>query len=573
MLIINKDKLRCPECGAPTRIAIAMDGGYSRYWMKCSKCPTYIDTYIPLPHQEAIHRDPARYILNGGGYGSGKTESSIKDRQKKGLITPGGQTLFGAPTMPQLNATLKKDFESDMPLDFIKRYSAKENTFTLINSHEYLYRSFDDPHKLRSLNLSDFVIVEGSGASYATFSQLQNRLRNRAATILERDAQGNPIFEQDEEGNWAPRIKFDWRAGTIETNPDPGWVKTQFLLSSGTVKFYYPNESFEEYRYENINPNMSTYIVPTKANYMLPPTYIKEQTIGKPNWWINRYFKGSFAYAEGLVYPEFSTAIVDPFMIPKNWKRVIAMDYGISDNTHFVFLAIDPIDRIAYVYDELIIQSGSIREITTQYRKKLREIPEGGLFRTPVMDQRSMDKRQSLDAQTKLGELFLNEGVIFDPAQMDLDSRVLRTNTLIDLGQLKIFNTCTGLIKEGLNYKFPEKDLDKPGKNTDKPEDKRNHGVNALEFAVMELPHNLATADFMAYNRGGKSLTAVQPPKQKPRYTGFDPLGDNVKESSGFAIGGEMDGIDSFYNNYGSDIYYGSLEFEDDIGEDDLDID
>jgi ssDNA-binding Zn-finger/Zn-ribbon topoisomerase 1 len=577
MYIINKDKLRCPTCGAPMRRAIAIDGGYSRYWMRCSRapaCKTYIDTYIPLPHQKAIHKDTARYILNAGGYGSGKTESSIKDRQKKGLITPGGQTLFGAPTMPQLNATLKKDFESDMPIDFVKRYSAKDNKFFLINQHEYLYRSFDDPHKLRSLNLSDFVVVEGSGTKYATFTQLQNRLRNSAATIIERDEKGNPIFEQDEEGNWHPRVKFDWRAGTVETNPDPGWVKTHLLLQSGNVHFYKPSESFEEYRYENINPNISSYIVPTKANFMLPPNYVEEQTINKPNWWIKRYFKGSFAYAEGLVYPEFSTAIVDAFPIPKNWKHIIAMDYGISDNTHFIFGAIDPNARICYLYDELIMNSASIRAIANEYRKKLRAIPEGGLLKTPVMDQRSMDKRQSFDGQTKLGELFLEEGIIFDPAQMNVDARILRVNTFIESGQLKIFATLKGLIKEGLDYKFPEKDLDKPGKNTDKPMDIRNHGVNAMEFLVMELPHNLATADFTVYNRVGRAITEPTRAPRKPRYTGYDPLGDNTaQQTRGFALGGEMDGIDSFYNNHGTDMYHSTAEFEDDIGEDDLDLD
>ncbi len=572
MIVINKDKLRCPECGAATRRAISIDGGYSRYWTKCVKCPTYIDTYIPLPHQEELHKDPARYLLSAGGYGSGKTESSIKDRQKHGVITPIGQTLFGAPTMPQLNSTLKKDLESDFPLDFVKHYSAKENKFTLLNGHEYIYRSFDDPHKLRSLNLSSFVMLEGSGTKYITFTQLQNRLRNIAATILEKDEDGNPIFEQTEDG-WAPKIKYDWRKGTIETNPDPGWVKRNFLLNSGTVRFYHASDSYEEYDYTDINPNMSTYIVPTRANYMLPPTYIKEQTINKPAWWVKRYFKGSFAYAEGLIYPEFSSAIVKPFQIPKHWRRLIAMDYGISDNTHFIFIAIDPDNRIAYAYDELVMNSASINAISTEYRRKLKDIPQGGLYKTPVMDQRSMDKRQSFDAQTKLGDLFLDEGIIFDPAQMDVDSRVLRTNTLISLGQLKIFNTLVGLIKEALDYRFPEKDLDNLGKNTDKPTDKRNHGVNALEFAVMELPHNLATGDLMAYNRGGKPFTAVTPPKAKPRYTGYDPLGDNTTSSNGFGMGGEELGIDDFYNNYSNNLYDGFIESEDDIGEEDLDLD
>lgn len=573
MLLINKEKLRCPECGAPTTKAIAIDGGYSRYWMKCIKCRTYIDTYVPLPHQADLHSDAARYLLTAGGYGSGKTESSIKDRQKHGVITPDGQTLFGAPTLPQLNSTLKKDFESDMPIDFVKRYSAKDNKFTLLNGHEYLYRPFDDPHKLRSLNLTSFVILEGSGTKYATWTQLQNRLRNSAATIVELDDKGNPIFEQNEDGDWYPRIKYDWRKGTVESNPDPGWIKSDFLLSSGTVRFYSPTESYEEYPYENINPNMSTYIVPTKANYMLPPTYIAEQTINKPKWWVKRYFLGSFAYAEGLVYPEWSSAIVDTFPIPRNWKRLIGMDYGISANTHFVFLAIDPINRIGYAYKELIINSASIKEISNAYKMELREIPQGALLKTPVMDQRSMDKRQAFDAQTKLGDLFLDEGILFDPAQMNVDARILRLNTFIESGQLKIFRTLTGLNKEALDYKFPEKDIDKPGKNTDKPIDVRNHGINALEFVVMELPHNLATADFTVYNRVGRAIVDSRTTQIKRPSNVYNPFDETQKDNRGFSLGGEMDGIDNFYNNYNDNMYHGFIESEDDSDEDDLGFD
>ena len=154
--------------------AIAIDKSESDFYMRCSKqeCPTYLDTFIPTDYQEMMHRDNARQLLAAGGYGSGKTSFDYKDSIKHMLITPKGRSLFGAPTYPQLNGTLKKDFEGDFPAGLVKSIRKKDNEMTLINHHEVIYRSFDDPHKLRSLNLSSFSIVEASGTKYRIFLQI-----------------------------------------------------------------------------------------------------------------------------------------------------------------------------------------------------------------------------------------------------------------------------------------------------------------------------------------------------------------------------------------------------------------
>lgn len=555
MIKINKEKLRCPECGSNMHPSLNLNGGDSEFWMQCENCPTYIDTYIPMPHQAIMHEDPARYVEVAGGYGTGKTLFDVKDKEKHMLITKNGRTLFGAPTMPQLRPTLKKDFEDDFPIDFVDKVSKNENSVRLINGHELLYRSFDDPHKLRSLNLSSFVILEGSGSKHSVFTQLQNRLRNKAATIVQLDEHGDEVWDENENGEWAPVYVADWRKGTIETNPDPGWVKSEFLECSGRVYLHDKMLFEEKYNYHDINPAMSTHIAPTKVNYNLPANYIEEQSKGKPAWWVKRYFHGSFSYAEGLVYPSFADTIVPAFKIPKNWKRIIAMDYGINDNTHFVFGALDKINHIMYIYQELVISDSNIKTIATEYKKLLRAIPIGALLTTPVMDQRSMSKRQSLDLKT-LGTLFEDEGLLFDPAQMSIDARVLRLNTLIELGQLKVFNTCTGLIKEALDYRFPEKVLGKPNKDTDKPQDKFNHGINALEFLGMELPHNLELYDFTLYNKSGKPIRArldVEGLPQRPKT--FDPFKDSKTNDFNIHFGGDINGSDNDNTDHLFDFY------------------
>ena len=533
---INKKKVRCPRCGAKTRPSVTIKNTESEFFVECVQCPTYINTFIPLPHQYAFLRDPSRYTLNAGGIGTGKTSADVMDHIKHMALTPNGQSLLGAPTMPQLKSTLKKDLEATLPSDFVEQIIKQDNMITYVNGHQMIYRPFDDPEKLKSLNLSYFVILEASRTKYSVFTELQRRLRNNAAVKYAYDEENDPILEEDEEGRMVQKIERDWRKGNLESNPDAGWVKSGVLERSGTVYLHHKDLHNEGYYFRSINPSISTHIAPTKANHHLPKNFINDQSQGMPEWYVRQNFYGSFAFAEGMIYPNFMRNVVTPFPIPRNWKRIISMDYGINDNTHILFGAIDPKENICYIYDELVISDADVSTIAKEYKRKVMKIPFGAFLTTPVMDQRSFSKRQSHDVEKTLGTLFMDEGLFFEPAQMNMEARIIRGNTLLNKGQLKIFNNCTELIDEGRNYKFPEKSMDKPNQDTNKPVDKFNHGMNAMEFLVMELPHNLEEINFKMYNNKGKAYSDTltnEDPTPRP----FNPLEE-----------GEPD-YDSHYSN------------------------
>ena len=565
-IAINKNKLRCPRCNSPMKVCKAVSGSPSKNWVECTShiCPTYINCYIPLYHQAVIHSDPARYKILAGGYGSGKTEADNQESQKHIMITEGGRTLFGAPVYNQLKPTLKKDFENDWPAAFVRRESKQEAILEMVNSHELLYRSFDDPHKLRSLNLSAARILEASGTKYSTFTQLMNRLRNDAALLYEYDEEGDVVYDFDEKMNeWRPRVLANWLSISMETNPDPGWVNTKGLLESNRIYLYGDSTKDQQYEVENPVMNLSTHIIPTESNIYLPPNFEEEQCSGKPEWWRQRYFKGSFLYAEGMVYPNFMNAIVDDFDVPRTWKRIIAMDYGIRDATHFVFIAIDDKNHIAYAYDELRITDADIKTISQRYKEKLRNIPPTSLLRTPVMDGISRNKRLATDVEKRLHHLFEDEGLLFDPAQMNLDARILQVNTLINLGQLKFFKYgVRELIREGKDYKFPERELDKHKKTDDKPIDKNNHGMNALEFGCMELPRNLELFDFTAYNRLGQSTALAPGATLAEMIEKANPFTGKKKSNryDPFMGGDTDDGMGYFGNTHNSDDLFNGFK-------------
>ena len=505
MLFIDKKKVRCPRCGARTIPAKSISEGESTFWLRCSRaqCNTYIDTYIPMDFQQDIHADSTRYQMVAGGYGSSKTTVLFKDDQKHILLVPRGRTLMGADTLPQLENTAKKDFENDFPIDFVKKYSVQKNQIAFHNGHELMYRPMNDEGNLRSLNLTRFHLIEASEINYDNFVQLQTRLRNTHGVIYLTDDEGNIIFNKGK-----PVIEADVRKGTLESNPDAGWIRDQFLLKSAEVVTYGPQTYYD---IRDPDENRKTFIIPTDANYHLPPNFKEEISKGKPDWWKRRFLYGSFDYAEGLVYPNIISTM-KPNREIKLRKGMgvfyaIGMDYGISDNTHFVFLHIDPAANMITAYDEIVLNNRNIHDICVEYFKKLDYIPRGQLL-SPVMDAKSFSKRADTDrGQLRtIGQMFAEQGAYFKPAQMDIQSRMLRMNYFIENGMFQVDkDNGPQLCAELSDYKFPEKTLEKSlGANADKPIDKRNHGVNALEFIIMDVPTDLIVYHNQIYGANGK---------------------------------------------------------------------
>jgi hypothetical protein len=123
------------------------------------------------------------------------------------------------------------------------------------------------------------------------------------------------------------------------------------------------------------------------------------------------------------------------------------------------------------------------------------------------MDGRSINKRNDFNLKT-IGDMFKDAGIFLEPAQMSVEARMLKVNTMIENGTLKIFNTCNRLRKEIMNYKFPERTIDgkmKPG--GEKPVDKNNHYINAMEFLVMEVPEDLHNIQNKAYDEYGNEYS------------------------------------------------------------------
>lgn len=59
--------------------------------------------------------------------------------------------------------------------------------------------------------------------------------------------------------------------------------------------------------------------------------------------------------------------VIQPFAIPKEWRRIIALDYGFSNPSAVLWMAIDPDDNV-YVYRELYVTRKTYSELLDEIR-------------------------------------------------------------------------------------------------------------------------------------------------------------------------------------------------------------
>lgn len=493
----------CPRCHSALGPTESFNGGPSLFWLECVRCNTFVNTYMPLAHQSAVHRDAHTIVGNFGGYGTGKSLTSIEDTLKHILITPSGHTMVTAQITYQYEQTFKKEFEKDIPKAFVADYSAKYATMELINGHTLSYRPLDDPNKLRSNNLTRAVIIEGSETPAEGFHQLKTRLRNTSACTFKKDEKGNTLYRTDKEGRQVPIIDKDWRQLIVESNPDAGWIKQDLLNVSEVIhKHGIILDEYEQIT-EEIDPLISSHVSSTHVNTFLPQNYIEMISRNKPEWWINRYIRSSFTYAEGLVYPNARKCLQPSFKLPADWKRIAAFDYGLSDNAVFLFGAIDMTAGILYIYKEVVMNNSNIEELAAAFKEASIDIPIGGWYSTPLIDPKS--NKRDFNKKDLINH-FLDYGVAFKPGHVNLDARIMRLNTYIETDRIRIFSdTCPYLVGEILDYKFEERNLDNKKRQV-KPVDKNNHAVNPLEWITMELPTDPKNLGNPAYNSRGELI-------------------------------------------------------------------
>ena len=463
----------CPLCGGVIKVHDSV------FYGRCDTCLATLISYKPAPHQVKFHESKAKFRLNIGGFGSGKTTMGAVEVAVHALSVPNGRTLITSQSLQQVKEAILPELEKFLPPWFLSKAPTKTPLpkYTLINGHEIIVYASDDEEKLRSLNLTAFWIVEASGVDYSIFTQLTARLRNRAAVVKNREG---------------VEIEHNFM-GIVESNPEEGWIRDEFLLRSDKIfaSAHVDTSSYDKLKTKKPEKAYHSFLSSTRDNKYLHKTFISDLCVGKSDKWIRKYIDCYLEVKEGAVYPDFKDCLVDPFPIPNGWLRIFGFDKGWSDETCLCCGALDLKKGICYVYDEYYEREKPITYHARRIKEKVFGLP---MYRNIIADP-SVSHRNDRDG-VSYKDVFRNaSGLYLEEGNNSIIDGIERVRDFMYTGKLKVFVSCVNLKDEAQKYTWKK---DKDGLNRDEPIDRHNHLMDAMRYMVMALPDDIKTIG--AYN-------------------------------------------------------------------------
>lgn len=464
----------CEHCDYGVLVdTISFSGKVSEFFVHCPACNTYYFRYKPMPHQAEFHLDEHMKKLYAGGFGSAKTYTGGAEAIAHALQVPNGASLVGAATWGQTKDTCLKFMEDNIPKELVAKSNQDKVSWfiELSNGHRISARALDKEGKIRSANLTFFWGEEASEIPYSIIVYIQARLRNKAGFV-----------------NGVNRIKM-----ILTSNPDVGWLRTQWLMKSN--KIVYHGEVPERYNVPLRDRNFSicTHIASTSVNYYLPPDYIPKLIRDKEDWWIKRYIYGSFSYTEGLVFPNFMEWLVDPFVIPSHWRRIVGIDFGRNDPTVVIVGAVQPYKGVIYWYKMFYKPLGEEDIITAidGYRGIMKDFRENVLLYPPQADPRGKNRDQ-VSGESWFGA-FAQYDIHLDAPDMGKHSiapSIAKVNAYGKAGKMKFFKNLHPAINEFTKYKYKSRELGDDRAQGEVPTEANNHVPDAIRYAMSKLPIN-----------------------------------------------------------------------------------
>ena len=464
---------QCPFCGDVVTMAS------NTFFGRCPACEATVIDYAPKPHQMDFHKSKAKYRLNVGGFGSGKTTMCCAELAKHAMSVANGRSLITAPILKQVKDAVLPELNKFIPPWMIEKFTnAPSPRYILTNGHEILIYASNDEQNLRSLNLTSFYIEEASNVNYDVFVQLTTRLRNTSALIL--DENGKEIGD-----------RF---MGLVSSNPDDAWIRDRMLLISDKI---FTSKSIDRATYDMLKvkhpvASYHSFLSSTRDNDSLPHTFIQDVCAGKSLAWIRKYIDCYLDIKEGAVYPNFFKAVVQPFPIPKTWKRIFGFDKGYRDQTAMTCGAINPVTGVIYVYDEYYVAEKPMSYHAQELKKYFKDV---SLY-LPIQADPTVCSRNERDGQTYQGYFYAisggssGKGIWLEPANNSIITGIDKVRDYIYTDKLKFFTTCDSIKGEARDYVYPDKSTARTSKQANTPLDRKNHLMDALRYMISPLPEN-----------------------------------------------------------------------------------
>ena len=293
--------------------------------MSSTQVSTVTVPYDPNPKQAVFHASLADEVIYGGAKGGGKSCALVMEALAYALENRGATIYLFRESYDQLESTLIKEWKERVPREL---YTYKESKHIA----ELPYGSVVYFRYLESV--ADAEGYDGRSIDFIGVDELTKH-QEAAIQILLSCLRSPKGF----------RPKF---CGTCNPgNIGHRWVKQRYIVPTAYGKQVIVDE---------VTGNTIQFIPATvHDNFAImdnDPAYVKRLENLPPKK-RQAFLEGNWDIYEGQAFEEFNPSIhvVEPFPIPKHWRRWRSCDNGYTDPFAWYWFAVDE-DGIVYIYRE-----------------------------------------------------------------------------------------------------------------------------------------------------------------------------------------------------------------------------
>ena len=409
------------------------------------------------PRQRDFITATADEVLFGGAAGGGKSYGQIIDALLYALQYSGSKQLILRRTFPELDKSLIRTALSIYPRKIYK-YNSSAHIMQFLNGSIIDFGYCDSENDVYKYQSAEYDVIR--------FDELTHFTEDMYVYLISRVRGVNGFPKQ------------------LKSSTNPGgvghaWVKKRFIdigppdtvhtTETGRTRIFLPSKVQDNHFLMNSDPG-----------------YIKnlEEQDEKNK---RALLYGDWDIFDGQYFTEWKREkhVIKPFVIPKEWRRYFAMDYGL-DMLAGYWIAVDESGR-AYVYREVYKPNLIISDAAKLIKELTGDDDVYSFIAPPDLWNRRQDTGRSA------AEIFATHGVPIVKANNDrvqgwMDLKEWLKPRLDEFGgerpMVQIFETCTELIRT-----LPGVQVDKKNPNdVAKEPHELTHAPDALRYFVAGRP-------------------------------------------------------------------------------------
>lgn len=414
--------------------------------------------YKPHSRQEEIHNDPSRFRVLVCGRKFGKTTMAVIECIFTALSRDNAVVWYLAPTYKQAKMIAWQMLVQFLPPELIRRKNEVELTIQLKRrmgqDSNPRYDSFislkgtEDEDSLRGIpNIHLAVLDEYAYMKSHIWPMIIEpalRITEGRALFTGTPAGFNHFYDSYLLGQPGPKRDRYWKSWKLPTWENPYFPRAEMRRIQ---KFY------------------------QQADGSFADVYYQE-------------YEADFRRFSGLIYKEFdsTTHIVQPFEIPKSWKRMPAFDPGYIDPFCVLWGAVNPNDGVVYIYREYYHTQKRLMDVISD----ITALSKGEVLEAGPCDPSRPDTINELN----------NFDISCYKGNTNITLGIGRVAQYLTRGKLKIFANCEKTIWEIERYEWKQPKGGMPGLDLkEEPVDKNNHAMDVLRYMMMEQPDLLLGED------------------------------------------------------------------------------